>query len=69
MHDEDYSTNGASEDSCTTRLNIPCPRRILSDNTVLGGKEVVRNLVVSIYLSMSLPFFDLPPPSPGEQES
>ena len=39
----------------TARLNIPCPRRILSGNAVYGGKEVVRNLVVSIPLSMVSP--------------
>ena len=30
----------------TARLNIPCPGRIQTDNAVLVGKEVVRNLVV-----------------------
>ena len=43
----------------TALLNITCPRRNQTDNAVWGGKEVVRYLVVSIYLSMLYPYYYL----------
>ena len=33
-------------------LNVHCPRRVQTDNAVGEGKEVVRYIEVSIYLSM-----------------
>ena len=36
----------------TALLNVTCPGRVKTDNALQGGKEVVRYLVVSIYLSM-----------------
>ena len=37
-------------------LNVHCPRRDQTDNAVQGGKEIVRYLVDSIYLSMTTTF-------------